>query len=106
MSLTVSAWCRGTHRTTGADQAVRIQILRDEIDVNEEYGLRSDASGLYRKLYGDWGDVVGSNTKDAQGNVVRGGGVGRLNADRNGYTVPDDAVAHLEEELEPLGGDS
>jgi hypothetical protein len=43
VSWTLTGWAQ-----TGADKAVRVQILRDDHDVNEEMDLRAKASGLFR----------------------------------------------------------
>lgn len=102
MSLTVSAWCRGTHRTTGAAQAVRVQFLADEYSVNEEFGLRSTASGLYRTTYGEWGESVGSKTTDAAGKKISSIPSSGLNSDRDGYEVPDEALEYPDGELPEL----
>lgn len=101
MSLTVSAWAKGRDRRTGTDIAVRIQIIREDYDVNEEYGLRSEASGLYRKTYGEWADELGSSTVDAGGHRQRYIPPGTLKEDGD-YTVPGELFEDDEDPaLEP-----
>lgn len=109
MSWTITAWARGKHRLTGEEQAVRLQIIRPdpgepkvegEIQyVNEQYALRGDVSGFYRVNYGEWAEEVGSSALDRDGNDPRPQPPGKLNRDRDGYTIPDEAM--VEEELEP-----
>lgn len=100
MSFTVSAWAKGTHRTTGAAQAVRVQILQEKYDVNEEYGLRSNAAGIYRVTYGSWAEETGSTATDENGNRQRYIPPSKLNSDGDDYTVPEEAVEAVEG-LEP-----
>lgn len=95
MSWTVSAWAKGTHRTTGEVQAVRLQIIRAENDINEQYAMRGDVSGYYRTHYGAWADEVGSSAQNSEGPSPEPHPPGTLNADGDGYLIPDEAVAHL-----------
>lgn len=95
MSWTVTAWARGTHHLTGTLQATRLQIIREEHDINEEYAMRGDVSGYYRVHYGAWADEVGSSAENSEGESPAPHPPGRLNSDGDGYTIPDEAVAHL-----------
>lgn len=89
MSWTLTGWARGTHRN-GAPQAVRVQVLRDDHDVNEEFALRSTASGIYRREYGNWADEIGSSAvnEDGEERVLPPG----RQREPGEYTVPDEAV--------------
>lgn len=106
MSWTISAWAVGRHPTTGAEQAARLQIKREDRDINEEFGLRGEASALYRRTYGAWAANVGSSAVSADGAAADPElppGELKRDPDEDGghaYTVPDEAVRHL-----PTGDD-
>lgn len=53
--------------------------------------MRGDVSGFYRVNYGAWADQVGSSAVNDSGEE-RTMPPGDLNADGDGYTVPDEAV--------------
>jgi hypothetical protein len=83
----------GRNRTTGKpNQAVRIQVKRDGYDVNEEFGLRSEASGLYRRTYGDWAEALGSTATAPDGSPQPRYLPPSQMREPGEYTVPDEAV--------------
>lgn len=93
MSWTLTAWAQGSN-----EQATRVQVKGDYYDTNEEFGLRAEASGLFRRTYGDWPLVLGSSAvNDAGQEAPRGIPPSRLLDEIEGrYSVPDEAVAEGE----------
>jgi hypothetical protein len=97
LSYTLTAWASGRHRSTGDEQAVRIQVKRAEYDVNEEFGLRSEASGLYRRTYGDWAETLGSTAMTPDGSPRPRYLPPSELREPGEYTVPEEAVPPVPE---------
>jgi hypothetical protein len=97
LSYTLTAWASGRHRSTGDEQAVRIQVKRAEYDVNEEFGLRSEASGLYRRTYGDWAETLGSTATAPDGSPRPRYLPPSELREPGEYTVPEEAVPPVPE---------
>jgi hypothetical protein len=67
LSFTLTGWARGRSRDDQHEQAVRIQLMRPDFDLNELIEQQRQASGTYRREYGTWAAEIGGYAEGPDG---------------------------------------
>jgi hypothetical protein len=65
LSWMVTGWAKGTSRDGKEQQAVRIQMMFTEFNLNDVLDMERQASGMYRREYHTWAREIGGHAEDS-----------------------------------------